>query len=703
MSLRARLTASFAVVLAIPLLVAAIVVRGSVVRQTHAAERADLRSGFSAAVAVYESVGQRDETAVASIAKTLAARPDVDRLFASDDASSLAASQLRATLGILALVRPDGAVAGLAAADPSFLPGVDPPPLARIVTGRPNAWATLSEVRVGVACGAGCTRLVGSVVGGTWLDDAFVDGLHLSPVQLTILAAGTPTASTVLASQEERVQLSRRGDLATGQIAGKDVVAVRGPLAAGVPSLELVASEPPQHSGLAVALALAAMMLLALIAGSTLAYFLARMHTKPIADLSAAAIAVAHGDFARRIEPRTHDEIGQLTEAFNAMTANLQAQVGELQASRDEIRRSVGRLGQTLQSTHDLTRLLSVVLETALAAVHGSGGAVFLTGATRQDLYVKVGRNVRIEGRARIPLGEGIAGWVARERRPILIPGADRAPHPAEPRESTVICVPLESQGQVIGAMALYGRTQSTPFSEGDLDAIASLAHQAAIGVENVLLHEEAQRLSITDGLTGAWNYRYFQMRLAQEVERAIRFARPFSMMVIDIDHFKRVNDTFGHQRGDTILIEVARRLVAQIRAQVDTLARYGGEEFVLILPETPLDGAVVVAEKILESVAGEPFGGEGEEPVRISVSIGLATFPEHGSTSRVLVRAADQAMYEAKARGRNRLVTADELDRTAAAEPPAPSGAPPVAGGSTETIYLSEPGKDSTPPPERP
>jgi diguanylate cyclase (GGDEF)-like protein len=140
------------------------------------------------------------------------------------------------------------------------------------------------------------------------------------------------------------------------------------------------------------------------------------------------------------------------------------------------------------------------------------------------------------------------------------------------------------------------------------------------------------------------------------------------SVLVVDIDHFKQINDTFGHQRGDSILAELANRVVSETRAQVDTVARYGGEEFVLILPETPLEGGLVVAEKVRERIAATPFGAPGEEPVTVTVSIGIACFPQHGTKPQTLVRAADQALYEAKGRGRNRVVAADELDL---AQPP--------------------------------
>src|SRR2546428_8681961 len=126
-------------------------------------------------------------------------------------------------------------------------------------------------------------------------------------------------------------------------------------------------------------------------------------------------------------------------------------------------------------------------------------------------------------------------------------------------------------------------------------------------------------------------------MRLAQEVERAIRFRRSLSLLVVDIDHFKQINARHGHQRGDAILAELANRVVRETRGQVDTTARYGGEEFVLILPETPLEGGRVVAEKIRASIAARPF--DGDDPISVTVSIGLAGFPQHGSPAQTLLR----------------------------------------------------------------
>jgi len=208
--------------------------------------------------------------------------------------------------------------------------------------------------------------------------------------------------------------------------------------------------------------------------------------------------------------------------------------------------------------------------------------------------------------------------------------------------------------GSLVGVVALYDRIDGSPFDGDDEDALGTLVGQASIAVDNVSLHNEAQRLSTTDPLTGLWNFRYLSMSLAREIERSTRFDRPLAVLMLDLDHFKGVNDQHGHQRGDTVLRELAFRVQEQIR-EVDTFARYGGEEFVVVLPETTVEGASQLAERICEGVRREPFRQEGEEPLHITVSVGGAAFPEHGSSPATLMRAADKALYVAKGEGRDR------------------------------------------------
>ena len=387
---------------------------------------------------------------------------------------------------------------------------------------------------------------------------------------------------------------------------------------------------------------------------------------RPLRQIAEAADRLAGDDLETAAVVRISElELGEVARSFNRLRDKILQQGARVVVSSSEMRESVRRLGDALRSTHDMQQMLSVVLETALVAVQGRAGAVFLLSARRSDLYIKVGRHLDPAiGDKRPRVGDGLAGWVAAHNEPAVFPG-ERVPMlgDAEPVEATALAVPLESQSQLLGVLAIYGRTSGRSFRDEDLDVITSLARQAGIGIENVLLHQEAQRLSITDGLTGIWNRRFFQMRLAQEFERANRFDRPFSLLMIDIDHFKDTNDRFGHQRGDAVLVELAQRVLPHTTRQVDTLARYGGEEFVLVLPETGEEGARIVGEKICAAIAATPFGGDGEQPVQVTVSIGYAVYPDHGVTADALVHAADRAMYLAKARGRNAVAGAGELD----------------------------------------
>ncbi|MDQ3974590.1 MAG: sensor domain-containing diguanylate cyclase, partial [Actinomycetota bacterium] len=251
---------------------------------------------------------------------------------------------------------------------------------------------------------------------------------------------------------------------------------------------------------------------------------------------------------------------------------------------------------------------------------------------------------------------------------------ADGAPEaaPGEPVAVHQLAVPMLGRGQVIGVLSLLRDDAGRPFSKDDLDTLGTFAVQASVATENVMLHREAQRLSVTDPLTGLWNFRYFQLQADRELESATRFQRPLSLAIIDIDHFKPINDRYGHQVGDEVLVELARRIRDSTRVP-DVVARYGGEEFVVLLPGTDLDGALSTAERIRLAVVGSPVtvSHSVTTSLAVSCSAGVAEFPRHGRTVAGLVRNADAAMYSAKRQGRNRVVGARVAGRrdTRAAE----------------------------------
>ncbi|MDN3241033.1 diguanylate cyclase [Glycomyces tritici] len=208
----------------------------------------------------------------------------------------------------------------------------------------------------------------------------------------------------------------------------------------------------------------------------------------------------------------------------------------------------------------------------------------------------------------------------------------------------------------VLGVLVLYNRIAGDEFEPGDVDTLRTFAGQAAVAVENVLLHRHAERLSLTDPLTGLWNYRFMQTSLRREAERSRRYQRPSALLAIDLDRFKDVNDTYGHPVGDQVLVELARRITGQIR-EVDLAFRHGGEEFMVLLPETDAGGASVVAERLGKAVNARKFkvnDASGGRELNVTVSIGIAVLGEHADTATGVLAAADEALYAAKAAGRD-------------------------------------------------
>jgi diguanylate cyclase (GGDEF)-like protein len=495
------------------------------------------------------------------------------------------------------------------------------------------------------------------------VDSAYLDGLRDRlgfTGDITLLLDGDVVAST----SDPQVDASALPDLVAEAPTDGGIVSVDGVtagIARAAPNMpfDVVVATPTPGSGLLVQTVFL-VALVAVVVAVVAAVAIARDLTAPLEEVTEAAEAVASGDLTRSIETRRSDEVGRLARAFNHMTDELLTYVTELEGSRDALRSTYDRLGEALSATLDMDTLVPVVLETAMTST-GAGAGLVMLGDENGGLTVHAEHGMRVRGLSvpdAVVAGEGLLGSVAASG--LVVRGEvgslpELQPAANEPQSGQVLAVPIRRPPHVFGVMALFAPTSPEGFDEAAESGLQSLAGPAAIAIENVLLHDEATRASTVDPLTNVWNVRYLMSALTREVERAHRFDRSLSVLMLDLDRFKVVNDTYGHQRGDAVLHEFARRVQGEIR-EVDILARYGGEEFVVVLPETSADGAQNLAERICTVVRGTPFRWEDDDvELTVTVSIGGAVYPEHGATSRTLLQQADRALYRAKNDGRDR------------------------------------------------
>ncbi len=265
---------------------------------------------------------------------------------------------------------------------------------------------------------------------------------------------------------------------------------------------------------------------------------------------------------------------------------------------------------------------------------------------------------------SRLPAGEGLATRALASGRTVLENDVRKVAGYVKGYEETLseMCLPLVSFGQGLGVLALESASAGA-FEASDMQALESMADICAVAIQNADFFERVRQMAYLDGLTGIFNRRYFEMRIAEEIERAGRYNGRLAVIMLDIDLFKRLNDEFGHLLGDEVLRQVSTVLGQQIR-KADVLCRYGGEEFVVLAPETTGEKAMGVAEKLRRVVGSWHFPGV---PRPVTISAGVADFPGDGTTRDEIVKAADAALYAAKQGGRNRVVSAAAVRQASA------------------------------------
>jgi diguanylate cyclase (GGDEF)-like protein len=360
-----------------------------------------------------------------------------------------------------------------------------------------------------------------------------------------------------------------------------------------------------------------------------------------------AARRLAGGDFSAPVPTSGQDEFAALGQEFNNMSDQLAHRLDELSQERMRLRESIRRIGETLAANLDRSALLKLALRTAVDAVQA--------GCGRVSAFVDTDDGLR-EAAALGSLGES-AEAVADAEREALQTGELAEDVSGDRAIMSVPLGPLQPGGRAHGVLSVV--RDGRPFDEDERELLRSLSLQAALALENVELHFQIRRQALTDELTGLANHGRFQELLAAESEQVRRYHHPLGLIMLDIDDFKAINDTYGHPQGDFVLQAVAR-VVRDNSRDADTPARYGGEEMALVLPHTDLDGAYAIAERVRAAIeALEIPRTDGEGVLRTTASVGVAATRD--GTRESLIAEADAALYDAKRQGKNRTVRASQ------------------------------------------
>lgn len=335
---------------------------------------------------------------------------------------------------------------------------------------------------------------------------------------------------------------------------------------------------------------------------------------------------------------------------------------------------SVLEVNAILSSTLNLNLVLETLMTKGREVMTAEASSLMLVDDEAQELYFHVlknqtdAQNDALRG-IRLKIGEGIAGWVAEHAEPVLVEDCSKDPRFSRRADDlsqfvtrSMMCVPLKVRSRVLGTIQVLNKQDGSFFTDKDLRIFQILANQAAIAIENARLHE----MATIDATTRLYMKGYFLARLNEEFRRARGSGRQLSLLMTDIDLFKKVNDRFGHQGGDLALValaEVVNETVNEIGGEL-MAGRYGGEEFCVLMPETPAERALEYGEMIRANIENKVFR-VGEEEARITISIGVSNFPVHSELINEVedfIRLADEALYICKRRGRN-CVTLYEKD----------------------------------------
>jgi diguanylate cyclase (GGDEF)-like protein len=322
-------------------------------------------------------------------------------------------------------------------------------------------------------------------------------------------------------------------------------------------------------------------------------------------------------------------------------------------------------VAKALTSSLDLDTVLQTIMEKMAAYFEPATWALLMLDEASEEFYyaAAVGKGCESINALTLTTGETLARWVVEHGQPIVISDFNRDPRIQQssndklfPEGCSVVCTPVRTGGKTLGIIQLMNVDMEV-YSRNEL-LLQTLADYAAIAIENARAVRRIQELSITDDCTGLYNSRHLFTVLAEEVHRSARFGYEFSLLFLDLDHFKHVNDEHGHLIGSQLLGQVGQSLRENLRL-VDAAFRYGGDEFAVLLPQTSKEGALFVARRLMAAFHTRHWLADNAPGVSLRASVGVATFPTDAGTAQAIVQRADEMMYQVKQAGRDNIAVA--------------------------------------------
>ncbi len=325
-------------------------------------------------------------------------------------------------------------------------------------------------------------------------------------------------------------------------------------------------------------------------------------------------------------------------------------------------------LGKALTSSLQLDQVLRTIMEKIDEFLHPDTWSLLLIDEKKSELYfeIAIGKNAKPLKELRIKKGQGLAGWVAQTGKAVVVPDTSTderwfkdVDEMTKAETRSVVAVPVRFRDQCLGVIELINCVGPDGFSARDLGLLEALADYAAIAIENARHVQKIHELTITDDCTCLYNARHLNFMLETEIYRSQRYGYEFSLVFIDLDHFKQVNDTHGHLVGSKLLGEIGLMIKAHCRL-IDFAFRYGGDEFVVLLPQTSKDHAYVVARRLHKLIRETTWLKDHNMEIRITASVGVSSYPIDSTSKTELLHLADEAMYLVKNTSRDSVAAAN-------------------------------------------